>query len=311
MTRTIISVHTADAQERAQWRDALAQALGESFDVIESPSAQARYAVAWSPAEAFFAEQPKLNAVFSMAAGVDHLLRVGTLPDTLPIYRLEDAGMGAQMVRYCRHEVEHLLLAHDRYNAQQSQAQWLEHPVLEPAELPVGIFGFGVLGKLVASALRAEGYPVSAFRRGNGAAPSDITVYSGADQWSAFLSGIRVLILLAPLTDGTRGVIDEQALSALGPQGWLINVGRGGLIDETALLRALDDGRLLGASLDVFTNEPLPKTHPFWRHPRVRMTPHVAAVTRIAPSAAQIARRIRALESGEDAGHPVDRQAGY
>ncbi len=163
----------------------------------------------------------------------------------------------------------------------------------------------------MAAALRDEGYPVSAFRRGEGPAVDGVRVFHGPDQWSQFLAGIRVLILLAPLTEQTRGIIYDAALSSLGPGGWLVNVGRGGLIDEPAVLRALEDGRLEGASLDVFATEPLPAGHPFWLHPRVRITPHVAAVTRVGPSAQQIARRILALRSGADAGRAVDRSLGY
>ncbi|MEZ5650793.1 MAG: NAD(P)-dependent oxidoreductase [Burkholderiaceae bacterium] len=312
MSSITVSVYTDDRDECAQWCAALGRALGAGYRIVAGTDAAARYAVAWGPPETFFAAQPALHAVFSMAAGVDHLLRVATLPAGLPVYRLEDAGMAAQMVRYCRHEVEHVLLDRATYEAQQRRKVWQQHPVREPGELQVGLFGYGVLGGRVAQALHDEGYAVRAFRRAaRGDSSGPIAEYAGSGQWPAFLQGLQVLILLAPLTEDTRGIIDGVAIDAMARGAWLVNVGRGALIDETAVLAALTDGRLAGASFDVFATEPLPANHPFWSMPQVRMTPHVAAVTRIGPSAHQIADRIRAIENGDPAGRAVDRASGY
>ncbi|MEZ5660098.1 MAG: NAD(P)-dependent oxidoreductase [Burkholderiaceae bacterium] len=312
MSGITVSVHTADPPECEQWRAQLQSALGDGFRVVTGADPRAHYAVAWAPSAGFFTAQPALRAVFSMAAGVDHLLGIDTLPQMLPIYRLEDAGMGAQMIRYCRHEVEHLLLDRHRYGRQQRDASWHQHPVREPAELTVGLFGYGVLGQRVARALADEGYRVRAFRRRvDQRVHEDITEFAGQAQWPSFLNGLQVLILLAPLTAQTRGIIDGAVFDAMAKNSWLINVGRGALLDEPALLEALGDGRLAGASLDVSAREPLPGDHPFWLHPQIRITPHVAAVTLIGPSARQIAARIAALERGEPVGRSVDRSSGY
>lgn len=312
MNPTIVTVHVEPPEERDEWMRHLVDALGDGFEVLPATDPRARYGVAWAPPERFFEAQPDLHAVFSVAAGVDHLLRVPSLPATLPVYRLEDAGMAAQMVRYCRHEVEHVLLHRPRYEAQQRVADWHQHPVREPGELSVGVFGHGVLGQRVAAALHDEGYRVRAYGRGRRPqAEAAYPVHAGPGEWEGFLDGLDVLILLAPLTPLTRGIIDAAALAHLAPQAWLVNVGRGALIDEPAVIGALRAGRLGGASLDVFAQEPLPTDHPFWSDPRVRITPHVSAVTRIGPSARQIAARILALEKGGDAGRAVDRTAGY
>ena len=121
----------------------------------------------------------------------------------------------------------------------------------------------------------------------------------------------EVLILLAPLTPQTRHLIDAHALAALPPGGWLINVARGALIDEAALLAALASGHLAGAALDVFQTEPLPATHPFWQHPKIRLTPHVSAQTLIDPSARQVADKILRLQQGHCVSGIVDRNRGY
>ena len=120
-----------------------------------------------------------------------------------------------------------------------------------------------------------------------------------------------VLVLMAPLTADTRHVIGARALAMLPPGAWLINVARGALVDEGALLAALDTGPLAGATLDVFAHEPLPAAHAFWQHPKIRLTPHVAAQTLIDPSARQVADKIRRLLQRESVSGLVDRQRGY
>jgi glyoxylate/hydroxypyruvate reductase len=136
-------------------------------------------------------------------------------------------------------------------------------------------------------------------------------VFAGADRWHEFLAATRLLVVLAPLTPDTADLVDADALSHLQPGGWLVNVSRGGLVVDRDLIAALDAGRLAGATLDVFREEPLPADHPFWTHPRIRITPHVSAVTRVAESAAQVVAKLSRFERGERPGGWVDRARGY
>jgi glyoxylate/hydroxypyruvate reductase A len=133
----------------------------------------------------------------------------------------------------------------------------------------------------------------------------------GAPQWHAFLAATRVLVLLAPRTPETEDAIDADALARLQPGGWVVNVARGALVVDADLLAALDSGRLAGAVLDVFREEPLPASHPFWHHPRIRVTPHSSAPTQVAVSAAQVAAKLAALVRGEPVGGLVERSRGY
>jgi glyoxylate/hydroxypyruvate reductase len=192
----------------------------------------------------------------------------------------------------------------------QAERRWQELDAVEPAELPVGVFGLGALGAQVASALAADGWPVAGFARGPRRIEG-VAVFHGSGQWRDFLGATRVLILLAPLTPDTADLIDSAALARLRPGGWVVNIARGGLLVDGDLLAALDAGRLSGATLDVFREEPLPAAHPFWSHPRIRITPHVAAITRVADSAAQVAAKLRQFERGERPGGWVDRTRGY
>ena len=316
MTTRILVSHT-DAGAQKRWERALRAALPATFDIVDTPDPEVRHLVTWTPADDLFNALPALQTCFSAAAGVDHLIDNPSLPPALPVYRLLDAGMAEQMVRYCRHEVERRLMRKAVYEDQQQQAQWIEHAARAPAELSVGVFGFGVLGKAVATALAEEGYQVAAFRR----QPQDetlaldggrsIDVFGGPDRWAAFLQRCEVLILLAPLTPATEHIIDAQALADLPAGAALVNVGRGGLIDTDALLAALASGQVSSASLDVFEHEPLPADHPLWHAPGVRLTPHVSALTLVEPAARQVAEGILAFEAGQPVPGRVERSAGY
>jgi glyoxylate/hydroxypyruvate reductase len=270
----------------------------------------ADYAVGWGPPPRFFEAQPRLRAFFNAGAGVDSLLANPGLPPDLPVFRLEDAGMGRQMVDYCRHEMLRIAGRWDEYRALQAQRRWQELDALGAADLPVGVLGLGVLGSQVAGALAADGWRVAGFAR-RPRVVDGVDVHHGAAQWHDFLAATRVLILLAPLTPDTEDLVDAGVLARLQPGGWVVNVARGGLLVDADLVAALDAGRLAGATLDVFREEPLPAGHPFWSHPRIRITPHVAAVTRVADSAAQVAGKLRRLERGERPGGWVDRSRCY
>ncbi len=268
------------------------------------------YALLWRPPAAFFAEQTGLKAAFALGAGVDSLLAAEGLPVGLPLYRIEDAGMADQMVEYALYACLERLRGFDRYRAEQASRIWGQGRYAERSELRVGVLGLGILGGAVARALSDFGFSVSAWSKSPKALPG-IDCYAGAEGLERTLSRAELLIVLLPLCHDTEGLLNEARLSML-PQGaWLVNLARGRLVDEKAMLAALEEGRLGRAMLDVFEAEPLPAGHPLWSHPRVSMTPHIAAITPEARAARQIAAGIAALEEGRQPTGRVDRQAGY
>lgn len=276
----------------------------------DSEQAVTHFGVGWKPPAEYFTAHPDLAAFFTAGAGVDHLLDLDGLPERLPVIRLEDAGMADQMFLYCLHEILRRLTVAGEYERQQREGLWRELESRPAASLRVGVFGLGALGGELARRLAAMGFAVSGFARSPHRIDG-VNCLHGALQWPVFLAGCDVLILMAPLTAQTRGLIDERALAALPAGAWLINVARGALVDEAALLAALDSGPIAGATLDVFQHEPLPAGHAFWQHPRIRLTPHVAAQTLIAPSARQVADKILRLQQGESVSGIVNRQRGY
>lgn len=270
----------------------------------------ADYAVGWNPPAALFASQPRLKAYFQAGAGVERLLALPGLPPALPVVRVEDAGMARQMAEYCCHEVFRRHRRYGEYEAQQRDAVWRELEPPPDAPFRVGVLGLGALGEHVARTLAGFGYEVLGHARTPRTIPG-VGTTSGDDALEGFLARCDVLILMLPLTGHTRGIVGARALACLPRGAWLVNVARGALVDDDALLASLDAGHLAGATLDVFHTEPLPPEHPFWRHPRIRITPHVAAVTQVPESARQIAAKILRFERGEPAGGVVDRSRGY
>lgn len=304
------------SEKAPAWRDAIAAQLREAqVDVWQPGSTQpADYAIGWTPPPQFFIEQPRLRAFLSIGAGVEHVINNPNLPANLPIVRVEDAGMGDQMVDYCRYEVLRWMQHRAEYAAQQAAGLWKPLPAAYRGEWPIGIFGLGVLGRHVAKAFAGDGFPVNAFSRSNTVSEPNVQLFSearGADQFEAFMQASRVLMILAPLTAETKNKFDRKALQMLPRGAYVINVARGGLIVDDALLELLDSGHLNGAALDVFHQEPLSRQHRFWSHPKVSLTPHTAAVTPIVPAAKQIAEKIRQLESNQNVTGIVERSRGY
>ncbi len=293
------------------WHAALAAELPDA-EISVWPAAPARpdYALVWKPPANLFAAVRPSRAVFNLGAGVDALLALSTLPRDVPVVRLEDAGMATQMVEYIIFAVLRAYREMDVYAEQQRNGEWRPRTRLPKSEFAVGILGLGVLGRAVASALLALGFPVRGWTREYRAAP-DVESFAGPGELAAFLAGTRVLVCLLPSTPDTRGLLNRRTLAQLPRGAHFVNVARGEIVVDEDLLALLDAGHVAGAMLDVFSVEPLPPEHPFWHHPRVVVTPHVSAVTVIADSIAQVAAKIRRLETGQPVSGIVDRTLGY
>jgi len=293
------------------WRDALAAALPEARIVLwPGQVAAPDYALVWKPPPELFAQVRPRKAICNIGAGVDALLAVPTLPADVPVLRLEDAGMAAQMAEYATLAVLAAYREQHAYALGQREGRWVPRPRIPKAEFGVGILGFGVLGRAVAAALEPFGFPLAGWSRARKAVPG-VASFAGEGELSAFLVRSRVLVCLLPSTPDTRDLLGRERLAQLPAGAHVVNVARGDIVVDADLVALLDTGHLAGATLDVFRTEPLPPGHPFWHHPRIALTPHVSAVTSIDESVAQIAAKIRQLERGEPVTGVVDRARGY
>jgi glyoxylate/hydroxypyruvate reductase A len=299
------------------WRAALAERLpGAEIVTADDPADKRRdadYLAVWKPSEALLAEQTRARGIVNLGAGVDALLNNPALPEGVPIVKLRDAGMAELIGDYVRYGVLHFQRDFDRYRRQQAQREWHEHTVADKRDWPVGVLGLGAIGAKVAAMVAADGFPVYGWSR-SPKSLDGIVCHHGDEGLVELLGQVRTLVLLLPGTDSTRHIIDARALAALPEGASLINPGRGSLIDETALLEALgegeQEGRLRGAILDAFPEEPLPESSPLWRHPRIWVTPHMAGPTPLGEAVDQVAEAIRAFEAGEEL-DTIDPEAGY
>jgi glyoxylate/hydroxypyruvate reductase A len=295
------------------WQEGLSAALPAARVEVWAPgAAQADYAVVWAPPQQFLDEQPQLKALFNIGAGVDGLISQRLPPDAV-VVRLDDAGMSVQMAEYVCHAVIRHFRELDGYEADVLQGQWSYRKPKLRADFPVGIMGLGVLGQRVARSLAQFDFAVRGWSQ-SVKQLDGVACFSGRSGLDDFLSGTRILVCLLPLTPDTQDILNRQTLSRLLPGGYVINVARGGHLVDEDLIALLDSGHLAGAMLDAFRTEPLPAGHPFWRHPRVRVTPHTSARTLREESIAQIAGKIRALADGMPIGSlagVVDLKKGY
>lgn len=265
--------------------------------------------IVYAPSSAVqdFTPFTRLKAVLNLWAGVEHVAPNPTLK--VPLARMVDHGLTQGMVEWV---TGHVLRHHLGMDAQIRGQDGRWEPVVPPLaqDRPVTVLGLGVLGRACAEALAGLGFPVTGWARSPRQLPG-ITCLHGPDGLAQALGRAQILVLLLPDTPATRDILDARTIALLPRGAVVINPGRGTLIDEAALLAALDAGHLAHATLDVFRTEPLPPEHPFWAHPRVTVTPHIASETRAETAAQVIAENIRRGEAGAPFLHLVDRENGY
>jgi len=282
--------------------------LGAELGPLEDIEA----AVCWFPPHGQLAQLPKLKLVQSLAAGIDHIVADPELPLERPLCRIVDPGMAAGMKAYVSWAVVQQHRGMNAYVASSAAGRWEEQDVVSPRRHRVGIAGLGTLGMACAEALAGIGYQVRGWSRSaKEALPPGVIAFHGAGQLDAFLSGCDTLVCLLPLTPQTQGFLDAALFAKLPRGAHLINVGRGDHLVEADLLAALESGQLAAATLDAFSQEPLPPDHPFWSDPRILITPHIATRTDRLVIAQQTLANLALLQRGERPPHLVDLERGY
>jgi glyoxylate/hydroxypyruvate reductase A len=288
-------------------------------EVVQTPADAAdpsiHYAVVWKQPPGILASLPNLKAIFSIGAGVDHILADRTVPSSVPIVRVVADNLAQHMTEYVLWRV----LDHHRfgfqYRAQQKRKIWREPMQRTAADIAVGILGLGNLGRSAARALRAVGFTVNGWSR----TPREIdgvTTFHGDQGLGPFLNATDILVVLLPLTPATQGIVSHSMLKQLRRRNALggavlVNAGRGRLQKDDDILRALEDGTLKEASLDVFEIEPLPKTSALWTHPRVFVTPHAGATSDPDHLVPPMLAQMDAHDRGAPLDNVVDRALGY
>jgi glyoxylate/hydroxypyruvate reductase A len=309
----MVILFKSDASRSDHWVRAFAQQAPEMelrlYPEVGRPE-DIDYALVWQPPPGLLATLPRLRAIFSVGAGVDHLASDPDLPAGVPLVRMVEPGLSEGMSEYV---AMHVLMHHRfflDYQAQQRAHVWEEIQQLPAAERRVGILGVGALGLECVARLRPFGFQLLGWSR-EPKVVSGVTCFHGPEGLRRMLPQTDILVSLLPLTPATRNLLDRKVFGALPRGASYINAARGGQQVEKDLLEALASGQLAGASLDVFQQEPLPPESPFWDHPRVLLTPHVAAMTMAPTAVAQVIANIRRFERGEPLQNTVDLVRGY
>jgi glyoxylate/hydroxypyruvate reductase len=300
------------------WANEMKKALPR-HDIRKWPvmgnTAEVRYAAAWLPPPNVLRELPNLKVIFSLGAGVDAILADPTLPDGVPIVRVNSPDL---TMRMSEHIVMHVLMHHRqqaRILENQRNKRWDSFPQHAASALRVGIMGLGVLGEDAAKKLAMLGFQVAGWSRSRKSIDG-VQSFAGAEELDAFLTRTDILVCLLPATAETDGLFNRAVIKKLahnGPLGApvLINAGRGRQQVESDILAALESGELLAVSLDVFSKEPLPPESPFWSHPRVYLTPHSAADSEPSVICTYVAQAIEHFEKTGKLDNLVDRARGY
>ena len=288
--------------------------IAERIEVVDHrgrSDADVRLAVAWHPPDDAFAHYPNLRAVCSIGAGVDNIVRCPSLRPGIDVVRVVDPAQAQMMSGF----VAWHAMGHQRrfasYLEQQRERIWRRLSQRSAQNVPVGILGYGEIGQKVAADLAMLGFPVMVWSRTAKLTSPSIKGFHGPSGLAAMLSETEVLVNLLPLTDETRGILNTTLFGRMRRGGYLIQVGRGEHLVEDDLLSALESGQLAGAAIDVFGIEPLPAAHPFWRHPKIIVTPHDACEVRLEAVAETLLATADAIKAGRRPPFAIDRERGY
>lgn len=281
------------------------------------PEAEVLYA--WSLPEKHFEEARSLGWLHTPSAGVDEVLYPALVDSDVRI----TCSRGISSAALADHAIG-LILGFSRGIAtairEQTAASWPRERFFEGNPMPfeldgkiIGILGFGSIGREVARRARSFGMKVHAFKRNRTLKQELVDRLYGPQELHPFLESVHFVVVTLPLTRQTEGILDERALEHLKPGAYLVNIARGRLIREEALLRALEIGRLAGVALDVFCEEPLPSSSPFYRHPNVILTPHIGGLHPhyLDRATSLFIVNLGRYLKGESLLHEVDKRAGY
>jgi glyoxylate/hydroxypyruvate reductase A len=293
--RALFAEHAPDIEWRA-WPD-----IGDPADI--------EYLAAWQAPDDLARLLPNLKVLFALSAGVDQL-NLAQLPAGLPVARLLDPGISQGMCEYACLAVLSLHRELPRYRQQQQQGLWQARPLVPAGQRRVAVMGLGAQGRQILARLAPFGFALSGWARSQHVIEG-VTCYAGAEQLPAFLAQADILLCVLPLTEQTTGILDRALFDQLPKGAGLINMGRGRHLVEADLLAALDSGHLGAAMLDVLEQEPAAADHPFWRHPQILLTPHIAAMTHPSSAFPGLLADIRRFERGERMLGQVDLDQGY
>lgn len=295
------------------WRKALLS-IAPDLDIRVWPElgdkSEISFALTWQHPPGCFADLPNLMTISSMGAGVDQLLADKQIPENCQIVRLVDSGLVEGMADYLQAIISSYRHHLGFYKQQQEQFAWSPRKSLSKSQFVIGVMGLGQLGRYTAQTFYDLGYPVRGWSKSSKSI-SGVKCFYGDSQLTPFLKQTHCLINLLPLTELTRGIINQELIETLPRGASLVNVGRGQHVNELDLIKALQNGQLAAAILDAFDQEPLTRDHDYWKIENLLITPHVSSLTDPMSVAPQIIGNYKRTLNKEELLNKVDRELGY
>jgi glyoxylate/hydroxypyruvate reductase A len=295
-----------------KWRNTL-MSKNESLDIqiypdIDRPE-DVEFAISWKHPEGLYKDFPNLKVIASMGAGVNHILKDKDLPKQVRVTRIVDEQLTEDMSQFVL--LNCLAVSRNFFTHLQDQSAklWNTKPYQTPKNTSVGIMGYGVLGQEAGKVLKKNGFEVIGYANSSKTVDG-IRVYGEKEQ-DDFLNKTQILVCLLPVTKLTTGILNLNLFRKLKNKAYLINVARGEHLNEGDLLKAIDQDIISGASLDVFREEPLPSSHPFWEHPQIQITPHIASMTDPESVANQLLDNYERMKNGKALLNEVNTAKGY
>jgi glyoxylate/hydroxypyruvate reductase A len=297
-----------------QWKKLLEAGLGPlDFRTLKGGfgnAADVEVALAWKPDKGVLDSFKNLKLIVSLGMGVDHLLADNRVPEGVPVTRIMDDGLVGQMSEYAIYWALRHHRDIDQYAELQRNQTWKPLDFVDTIHRRIGIMGLGTIGQDAARKFAQLGFPTAGWSRSPKSLPG-IETFHGSDGLTKFLARSDILVSVLPLTRETHGILNAKTFARLPKGAYLINMARGGHVVDADLLAALDSGELSGAVLDVFNTEPLPADHPYWTHPKVHVTPHIAGATNPRTASPGVIENIKRLRAGQPLIHTVDPKSGY
>jgi len=299
---SIVLASTDFWEDMEVWSNGLQKAMPE-MDIKVYPDDgdvnEVEFVVVWKHPRGILKKYPNLKAIMSLGAGVDHITSDPELPEGIPIVRLVDKKLTHEMCLHALHWVLHFHSDQYLYRSQQLKRQWIQQSSIQTEDRTIGIMGLGNIGRSIGELLVTQSFNVIGWGANQKSSLTDIKYYYGHDPLSDFLGRTNILINVLPLTSDTANIITKKELSLLPKDSFIINIGRGGIINENDLMTLLSEGHIKAAALDVFAQEPLPENNSLWDHPSVYITPHIAGQSNPNSAGQTISENIHRIQKGE------------